>query len=169
MFLSPWSHPIILLAVHYIYIRLWLIKLSNVSMWWLLWTSLTKRCRPNAVLLFLHRLQYRPSIKMTKEQPILLVWKRLSYLLHHTMRGWSTMMASSLCHVICGTQSHGLTLYCHLPWYKYLRTNHIGKQRKQIVWPQVWLSWKSVPRIVSGHRWHHSQALMNIHVKITPL
>ena len=22
---------------------------------------------------------------------------------------------SSLCHVICGTQSHGLTLYCHLP------------------------------------------------------
>ena len=46
-----------------------------------------KRCRPNAVLLFLHRLQYRPSIKMTKEQPILLVWKRLSYLLHHMMRG----------------------------------------------------------------------------------
>ena len=60
-------------------------------------------------------------------------------------------------------------LYCHLPWYKYLRTNHIGKQSKQIVWPRVWLSRKSVPRIVSGHRWRHSQALINIHVKIMPL
>ena len=79
------------------------------------------------------------------------------------------VIPSSLRHVICGTQSHGLTLYCHLPWYKYLRTNHIGKQRKQIVWPRVWLSRKSVPRIVSGHRWRHSQALMNIHVEITPL
>ena len=51
----------------------------------------------------------------------------------------------------------------------YLRTNHLGKQRKQIVWPRVWLSRKSVPRIVSGHRWRHSQALINIHAKITPL
>ena len=37
----------------------------------------------------------------------------------------------SLCHVICGTKSHDLTLYCHRPRYKYLRTNHIGKQSKQ--------------------------------------
>ena len=40
---------------------------------------------------------------------------------------------SSLCHVICGTQSHDLTLYCRRPRYKYPRTNHIGKQPKQIV------------------------------------
>ena len=26
-----------------------------------------------------------------------------------------TVNVSSLCHVICGTQTHDLTLYCHLP------------------------------------------------------